>query len=289
MDVDVARPPKAGIFEMMRLQIGDGVAHIVLARQERLVEDNLVAAANPRASGDGAGQGAGAQLGPERTLSELGMGEPEIVELLGDMVGKFIAQRKTQPVRRPVRPDQVEADNFRLFAAVLGEGGGGKGGFRRHHAAAVALVEPFRLRALLARRRFAGLQPQFEHLHGVGELGAVGKVFVHAVASFRRTQMGQTGAGDDQVRRVLGMVQRRQDTALGQGGANIDRLAKTQPVGQRLQGQFFSNGAVCQLVGCGRALDDLAPGVIAHHGYGPASILCQKLHQPHPELPLEIP
>ena len=41
MHMHVARPAEAFIFEMMRLQIGDAVAHIVFARQEGLVEDDL--------------------------------------------------------------------------------------------------------------------------------------------------------------------------------------------------------------------------------------------------------
>src|SRR5579859_1212478 len=46
MDMDIARAAEAGIFEMMRLQVGDGVAHIVFAGKEGLVEDALIAAAD---------------------------------------------------------------------------------------------------------------------------------------------------------------------------------------------------------------------------------------------------
>ena len=69
------------------------------------------------------GQRAGAQLPAEGLPPELGMGQPKIVELLGDMVGEFIAQRKTQPVWRAVLADQIKSDDLRLLAAILCEGG----------------------------------------------------------------------------------------------------------------------------------------------------------------------
>ena len=69
------------------------------------------------------GRGPVRSSGPKEHCRELGMGEPQIVELFGDMVGEFIAQRKAQPVRRAVRTDQIESDDLRLLAAILCEGG----------------------------------------------------------------------------------------------------------------------------------------------------------------------
>src|SRR4029078_12275198 len=39
VDMDIAGPAEAGILEVMRFQIGDGVAHIVFPGQEGLVRD----------------------------------------------------------------------------------------------------------------------------------------------------------------------------------------------------------------------------------------------------------
>ncbi len=43
MDVQVARPPEAVVLEMMVFEVGDGVAHVGLARQEGLLPDHLAA------------------------------------------------------------------------------------------------------------------------------------------------------------------------------------------------------------------------------------------------------
>ena len=42
MNVDIARPPKQCIFEMMRLEIGDRMSHVLLAGQERLFPDHFL-------------------------------------------------------------------------------------------------------------------------------------------------------------------------------------------------------------------------------------------------------
>ena len=56
MHMDVAGPAEQLIFEMVRLEIGDGVRHVLLARQEGLVPEQLVAAADARGAVDVGGQ-----------------------------------------------------------------------------------------------------------------------------------------------------------------------------------------------------------------------------------------
>jgi hypothetical protein len=46
VDVDIARPAEPVVLEMMRLEVGDGVRHVRLACEERLVEDDCLAAAD---------------------------------------------------------------------------------------------------------------------------------------------------------------------------------------------------------------------------------------------------
>ncbi len=57
-------------------------------------------------------------LGAEGGLAQLGMGEEQIVDPLGHMVGKLVGQRPADAVRRAVGADQVDAGQFGLFAAI---------------------------------------------------------------------------------------------------------------------------------------------------------------------------
>ena len=56
MDVDVARAPEQAIFEMMRLEIGDRMGHVLLAGQKRLFPDDFLAAPDARHAVDVGGQ-----------------------------------------------------------------------------------------------------------------------------------------------------------------------------------------------------------------------------------------
>ena len=78
------------------------------------------------------------------------MGEIEIVLPLGDMVGKFIAEREADADRRAFGADDIDADDLRLLAAVEREMRRDEIAARRRQRRAVALVEPFRLDALRA-------------------------------------------------------------------------------------------------------------------------------------------
>ena len=49
------------------------------------------------------------------------MGEPEIVDALGDVVGELVGQREADPERRAVVADHIDAGDLRLLAGVLGE------------------------------------------------------------------------------------------------------------------------------------------------------------------------
>ena len=60
--------------------------------------------------------------GPKDGGAQLGMGEEEIVDPLGDMIGEFVRQRKADAERRAVVADDVDAGHLRLLAAILREG-----------------------------------------------------------------------------------------------------------------------------------------------------------------------
>ena len=58
------------------------------------------------------------------------MGEPEVVLPLGDVVGKLVAEREPDPDRRAGAIDQIDPDDFGLFASVECERWTGQIAFR---------------------------------------------------------------------------------------------------------------------------------------------------------------
>ncbi len=144
------------------------VGHVVLAGQERLFPDHLAVAADARKTLDMTGQRASQQFRADRGRAQLGMRQPEIVLALGDVVGELVAEREADAERRAVLADDIDRCDLRLLAAVLGEGRRGERLFRRDHTGAVALEEPFRLRADFAWLRLAALDAHQKHAHRIG-------------------------------------------------------------------------------------------------------------------------
>ena len=118
MDMDIARPAEQAIFEMMRLEIGDGMRHVLFARQKRLFPDDFLSPPDARHAVDVGGQIANQQLRADACGPELRMREPKIVLALGDMVGELIAERESDTERRAGVIDKVDANDLRLFAAI---------------------------------------------------------------------------------------------------------------------------------------------------------------------------
>ena len=164
------------------------------------------------------------QFRAERGLTQLGMGEPQIIVPLGHMVGKLVGEAQPQAEGRAVRTDQVDAGQFGLLAAILRKGGHGEGIAGRDQLRAVALVEPFGLLADLAPGGLAALDAFQEHAHRIGLLLDRRRLAVHLVAAFRRAEMGQAGACHHQMRRI-GMIDRRQDMAGRQFGGEVDAVS----------------------------------------------------------------
>ena len=154
------------------------------------------------------------------------MGQVQIVLALGDVVGELVADGEAQAVRGAVWADQVQPNQLRLFAAIQGEVGRGQGVARGNHHAAIALVEPFRLRAGSALAWNATLHAPLEDPHRIGEAAGVGmvlQVLVHGVAGGGAAQVGQAGAGDAHMGRI-GMGQRGQHPTLAQQRRIVQRL-----------------------------------------------------------------
>src|SRR5262249_32654347 len=73
--MQVARTSKHAVAEMVVLKIADGVRHVVVTAEERLLPQYLAIAHEPRPSLDASGQLAQEQLRTERARPQLGMGK----------------------------------------------------------------------------------------------------------------------------------------------------------------------------------------------------------------------
>jgi hypothetical protein len=138
VDMQVAGLAEDRIFEVMVFQIGEAVRHVRLTRQEGLFPDHLVLAQDTAVAAQILGQGADQNLRAEGGHPQLGMGEPEVVDPFGHMVGEFVAQGPADPVRGAVGADQVDAGDFGLLAAVFGK----TRGFQRGAGATAAWPLP---------------------------------------------------------------------------------------------------------------------------------------------------
>ncbi|MPL90050.1 hypothetical protein SDC9_36095 [bioreactor metagenome] len=233
--MQIARAPERGVFEMVVLEICDRVRHVLLARQERLVEDHRIAAQDARAALDMRGQRAEPQLRAEARRAEFRMGEEQIVDPFRHMIGELVGEAEAEAVRHAVGADHIETGDLRLLAAVEGEGGRGQRVARRHGLGPGALVEPFGLHPDAARGGLAALEPHAEHLHRVGEL--LGGAGVHRVARRRRAEMRQAGAAQIHPR-GLGVAHRHVDRPGGEQRRQVHRLAaRGQQIGKARPGR----------------------------------------------------
>src|SRR5438067_804355 len=119
MHVNVARAPELRIFELVPFEVRQAVAHIRLAREERLLPDDRTIAPDSAHAFDMLGWRADQQLGPEGRRPQLGMGEPQIIVALGYMVTELIGQGETEPAGHAIGTDQVDASKLRLLATIL--------------------------------------------------------------------------------------------------------------------------------------------------------------------------
>ncbi|QTK80756.1 hypothetical protein AT6N2_C3281 [Agrobacterium tumefaciens] len=223
----IARRTEQAVFEVVIFEVREGVGHVVLTRNERLFEDDLVAATNARGTTNIGRRCADADFGAETRRTQLGMGKVKIVDPLGDVIGKLVRHGKTDTHRFTLVGNDVDTRHLRFFAAIKREGWRGKRRTRCCRHMAVALVEPLRLHALFTGLRLAVFQTHAEHLHGVRQafLGGFRRFLVHAVAGGGRTEMGKAGTGQMEMRRI-GVGDRRQEATFGIRLFKIDGIAQ---------------------------------------------------------------
>ena len=221
-------------------QIGKGMGHVRLARQERLFKDHGITATDPADALNICRKIAHQNLWAKGRLAQFGMGQKQIVDPFCHMVGKLVGQRPANAGRGAVCCDQIDARDFRLFAAIQRKAGAGQGSAGGNGGKAVAFVEPLGLHAHAARRGATALQPHAKHLHAVGQGFRAIRLGMHRVAGGGRTQMGQARAGQVQMCRIR--MGDRQGQPAGRGkGCQVHRFTQT-PRGNH-QGQ---RAAGCQ-------------------------------------------
>ena len=118
MHVDIAWVAEQVVFEVVIFQIGDGVAHIVFARQEGLFPQHLAVAVDARHALDMGRQITDPQFGTKGAGAQLGMSQIEIVDAFGDVIGKFICQGKTKASWLTIVIDHVNSSDLGLLAGV---------------------------------------------------------------------------------------------------------------------------------------------------------------------------
>ena len=110
---------------------------------------------------------------------------------LGYMIGKFVSERESNPVRQLIGPNQIDADELRFFTCVQCEPWDRDRCVRSDQNAAVPFIEPFRLRAYFARTRFAVVKAELEHFHRIGQraLRSI-QIRMHGIPRICASQMG---------------------------------------------------------------------------------------------------
>lgn len=196
------------------------------------------------------GQIAQQQFGTQGRGAKLGMGEPQIIDLFGHVVGKFVPQCEAQAARSALIVDDVDAGDFRLLPAIAGEGRPDQRFARRHKNGTISLVEPLGLDAFPALR-LAAFKPHQEHPHRIGR-GTGSSGLVHFVAPLGRAEMGQPRPTHQQMR-VIGMVYGRQEPDGIQfkliSAAGLRRIGEADAVRQAFANQFVHRGCVFEDMG----------------------------------------
>ena len=86
MYVDISRTAELRVFEVVMLEIRQGMRHVGFARQERLFPKDLFVANDTTDAADLRRQRTQQKLGSDRGRAQLGVGEPEIVAALGYVI-----------------------------------------------------------------------------------------------------------------------------------------------------------------------------------------------------------
>ena len=120
--VHVAGLAVAFELEVMVLEVGEAVAHVLFAGLDGLLPEGLAVALDADLAGDRLKVRADDQLRTEAAGAQLRAREVEVVALLELVIGEFVADRHADAMRRAVVADEIDAGDLGFFAAVFGIG-----------------------------------------------------------------------------------------------------------------------------------------------------------------------
>ena len=197
-------------LKMVMLNIGKAVAHLPFAGRNLMGPQNFSRALDFYHAGNRLKFRVNDQFRAERTVAEFGAGQVEIISLFKLMVGELVSNRQADAQRRSVRTDEIDARDFRLLATVFGICRHNERFPVRAQHRAVALVDPFRRDADLARCGAPAFDTPLEDFHAVIHFG-FGPA-MHGLAIFRAAEMRKAGARDQATRRFDRVIRRRKQS-----------------------------------------------------------------------------
>src|SRR5215469_2237221 len=113
-------------FEMVMLEVGEAVAHVLLAGSNLLLPDRPTVAEDAHCSGDVVEPGIDHQFRADAAVAKLRSREIEIIAALEDVIGEFVSRGHADPPGRAVFRDRIDGCYFGLFAAVFCMPGNGE-------------------------------------------------------------------------------------------------------------------------------------------------------------------
>ena len=207
------------IFELVVLQVGQGVGHVGLAGGDGSGPDGFSVSFDGDGSAHVPEVCAHDEFRTNGAVAQFGGGQVEVVFLFHDVVGEFVADGQAHAPGTPVRGDDVGAGDFGLFSAVVGKGRYAHRLPVRLQDGAAPFVEPFGLDADLAGGGLAAFQAPLEDAHAVGE-GCFFALVVHRIPVFRAGHVGEAGAGYQAAGRFVRVVERGEQFPVGLPGVD---------------------------------------------------------------------
>src|SRR5690606_24188432 len=129
------------VLEVVVLEVGNRVGHVVLAGQERLLPGDGAVAPDTARPAQVPRQFTYEEFWTERRLPELGMGEPQVVVPLGHVIRELVGKAEAETEGSAVGADHIDPGQLRLFAPVARESGTRERLIRPDEVIPVALVE----------------------------------------------------------------------------------------------------------------------------------------------------
>ena len=116
--MQVAGPATQLVLEVMVLKVAQVVRHIRPAGQKGFLPYCVAGAPDTRRAANICRQFTDPELRPQRSVTQVGMRQIQVVHPLGHVIGKFAGERESKPTWCPVRRNDVDTRKLRLLSAV---------------------------------------------------------------------------------------------------------------------------------------------------------------------------